>query len=156
MTSNTNVGQELLTSQLYDENTFYKAFLNDLEKCEEEVIIESPFITSVRTRMFLPIFEKLLNRNVTIYIVTRDPFEHKDEFIDQAEIEISNFERLGIQTLLCLGNHHRKLAIVDRNVLWEGSLNILSQARSREIMRRISGESTARQMLEFLKLDRFL
>ena len=34
---------------------------------------------------------------------------------------------------MCIGNHHRKLAILDRKVLWEGSLNILSQTRSREI-----------------------
>ncbi len=67
----------------------------------------------------------------------------------QAEGEISEFEIMGVQVLMCSGNHHRKLAILDRKVLWEGSLNILSQTRSREIMRRIKSQELAMQSLIF-------
>jgi hypothetical protein len=63
---------------------------------------------------------------------------------------------MGIQVLLCSGNDHRKLAIIDRKVLWEGSLNILSQTKSREIMRRIENETLALEMFEFLRLERFI
>lgn len=74
----------------------------------------------------------------------------------QSEVEISNFERIGLQTFICSGNHHRKLAILDREILWEGSLNILSQAYSREVMRRTHGKKFAGEMFEFLKLGRFI
>jgi len=63
---------------------------------------------------------------------------------------------MGVQVLLCTGNHHRKLAILDRNILWEGSLNILSQRHSREIMRRIENEELSLEMFNFLKLQKFL
>ncbi|HUD44956.1 MAG TPA: phospholipase D-like domain-containing protein [Patescibacteria group bacterium] len=146
-----------LTSQLFDEKTFYHQFLKDLKRCQREVIIESPFITTKRVQMFYPVFRNLLNRGVSIFIMTRPPAEHENKVMSkQAEIEIQNFERLGIQTLLCVGNHHRKLAILDRQILWEGSLNILSQANSREIMRKLEGKETAMQMFTFLRLDQFL
>ena len=74
----------------------------------------------------------------------------------QSEESISQCERMGIQVLLCIGNHHRKLAILDRKILWEGSLNILSQTESREIMRRIENETMTLEMFEFLKLNRFI
>ena len=74
----------------------------------------------------------------------------------QSEAEIANFERIGVQTLISKGNHHRKLAILDRKILYEGSLNILSQAYSREIMRRIRSEDLAVEMFDFLKLENFL
>jgi hypothetical protein len=45
---------------------FFKAFLKDLEKCQNEVIIESPFITSKRMESFWPIFHKLYNRGIKI------------------------------------------------------------------------------------------
>jgi hypothetical protein len=61
-----------------------------------------------------------------------------------------------VQVLLCLGNHHRKLAILDRSIVWEGSLNILSQTYSRELMRRIEDRESAEQMFIFLNLDRFI
>lgn len=147
----------LLDSTLYDEKTFFDRFLQDLNDCQEEVIIESPYITSNRIKLFYPVFAKLLERNAKIYVITRSPHEHENQRMrEQAESEISNFEQIGIQPLLCTGNHHRKLAIVDRQILWEGSLNILSQTKSREIMRRISSEVMALQMFNFLKLGKYL
>lgn len=146
----------MINSSLYDERTFYQTFLQDLGKCQSEVIIESPFITSERMGTFDRIFQKLLQKNVKIYIFTRDPKEH-DEFIEpQSEEAIRWCERVGIQVLLCVGNHHRKLAILDRSILWEGSLNILSQTRSREIMRRIDDSVESTEMFNFLKLYKFL
>ncbi len=147
---------ELTASKLFDEKTFYKALTFDLQKCKKEVIIESPYITKERMKLFWPIFDKLLLRKVKIYIMTRDSSEHEPFMAAQSEAEIRNFEACGVHTLICSGNHHRKLAILDRKILWEGSLNILSQCRSREIMRRIEGETMAKQMFNFLKLSKFI
>lgn len=88
--------------------------------------------------------------------MTRDPKEHSDVLEDQSESEIRKFEALGVQVLLCKGNHHRKLAILDRKLLWEGSLNILSQKKSREIMRRIDNEQITQETFQFLHLGKFL
>lgn len=149
-------GQELSVSTLYNESTFYKQFIEDLLMAEEEVIIESPFITNTRMQILYPVFEELINRGVKVFVVTRDPREHAELYKEQSEYEIQRFEELSVQVLLCLGNHHRKLAILDRKILWEGSLNILSQIKSREIMRRIDSKQSAQEMFEFLKLVMFI
>lgn len=146
----------LLSSQLYDENTFYHKFTHDLLQIEKEIIIESPFITTERMNGFRSVFKKILGKGVKIYVFTRDPKEHELPMALQAEAEIENFERIGVQTLICSGNHHRKLAILDRNILWEGSLNILSQNNSREIMRRIESKDIAQEMFSFLQLQKFI
>jgi len=88
--------------------------------------------------------------------MTRSPKEHDENMEEQSEEPISLFERMGIQVLLCMGNHHRKLAILDRKILWEGNLNILSQSYSREIIRRIENEELVLEMFDFLKLARFI
>ena len=100
--------------------------------------------------------QKLVNNGVKVYVVTRDPKEHQSPYREQSELEIRHFEQIGIQVLICKGNHHRKLAIIDREILWEGSLNILSQSRSKGIVRRIEGRQHAMEMLNYLKLGRFL
>lgn len=146
----------MFNSSLHDEKTFYKAFVRDLEKCEKEVIVESPYITCQRIKTLRPIFEKLINQNIKVYVITRDPGEHDENLGEQSECEIQYFESLGIQVLLCDGNHHRKLAILDRKILWEGSLNILSQSRSREIMRRIEDKKVTVETFNFLKLYKIL
>ncbi len=146
----------LFSSELFDEDTFYKAFLNDLENCKKEIIIESPFITTERMNSFRSVFKKILEKGIRIYVITRDPKEHKETMEYQSEEEITNFETMGVQTFLCSGNHHRKLAIIDRKILWEGSLNILSQNNSREIMRRIESQDFAFEMFNFLRLNEYI
>jgi phosphatidylserine/phosphatidylglycerophosphate/cardiolipin synthase-like enzyme len=146
----------MFSSQLHDEKTFYQTFLRDIQRCQQEIVIESPYITLQRMKTFARIFKKLLEKGVKIYIITRDLKEHESGLEIQSEEVISYCERVGIQVLLCLGNHHRKLAILDRKVLWEGSLNILSQTYSREIMRRIEDKKLTMEMFNFLKLANFL
>jgi phosphatidylserine/phosphatidylglycerophosphate/cardiolipin synthase-like enzyme len=140
-------------SSLYNENTFYQAFLNDLRHAKQEVIIESPFITTKRMKTFENIFKMLIKRGIKIYIITRDPKEHTNGYEVQSEQAIQWCENAGIQVLLCSGNHHRKLAMIDRKVLWEGSLNILSQSSSREFMRRIESKKLTEELFRFLKFD---
>lgn len=146
----------MFNSQLHDEKTFYRAFLRDLDACREEVIIESPFITTSRMKHLRTTFERLINRGVKVFVITRDPKEHSNGYEVQSEEEIQYFEALGVQVLLCVGNHHRKLAILDRKVLWEGSLNILSQTHSREIMRRIEDKDLTLEMFNFLKFNKVI
>lgn len=146
----------MFNSSLFDETTFYSAFIRDLEACKEEIFIESPFITQKRAQQLIPVFNRLLSKGVRIYVMTRDPKEHDEGMEYQSEDAISCFERMGVQVLLCMGNHHRKLAILDRKILWEGSLNILSQSKSREIMRRIDNRELTEEMFKFLNLGRFI
>lgn len=144
----------LLTSELYDEKTFYSQFISDLNNCTSEVIIESPFITSGRMKILFPVLANLAIKGVKIYIITRNPMEQDGKYALESELEIQRFENSGIQVLLCDGNHHRKLAILDRLILYEGSLNILSQTKSLEIMRRIQNKQLTMKMFCFLNFDK--
>ena len=146
----------MFNTKLFDETTFYPKFATDLFNAESEVVIESPFITNDRTIKLCPVFEELIKKGVKIYVITRDPKKHLQHMRHQAEEVIEYFERTGVQVLVTSNNHHRKLAIIDRDILWEGSLNILSQTNSREVMRRIEGDEHAKEMFNFLKLGRFI
>ena len=146
----------MFSSKLFDESTFYQQFKRDLLRARHEVVIESPFITRERMNMMAPTFEELIKRGIKTYVMTRDPREHKPPYTEQSEDEIRHFEQIGVQVLICLGNHHRKLAMIDREILWEGSLNILSHIKSREIMRRIDDRQITQEMFDFLKLERFI
>ncbi len=148
--------RQIFKSQLFTERDFYKQFILDLQGCKREAVIESPYITTSRMERFYPIFEELLVRRVKIHVITRDQIDHTENIRHQATNEILYSKELGINIVLLTGNHHRKLAIIDRTILWEGSLNILSQNQSKEIMRRIEQEEIAKQMFSFLNLDKYL
>lgn len=145
---------DLVTSKLFNEETFYPAFLKDLKNCQSELIIESPFITSKRLNQLLPTLEKLKSRKVRIVVNTRDPHEHNEGFHRKdAHRAIAKLQHAGVHVLYT-GGHHRKLVIVDRKILYEGSHNVLSQNNSSEVMRRIESVQLAWQMIGFVGLDK--
>ncbi len=146
----------LLNSSIHDEITFYKTFLKDLASCEEEVVIISPYITNSRAQVLRPVLQKLVEQGIKVNIITRHPNEHEENMAVQAEGEIAQLEIGGVKVSFAKGNHHQKLAILDRKILWEGSLNILSQTRSGEVMRRIENKQCAIEMFNFLKLKRLI
>ena len=145
----------LLTSRLYDNRSFYKAFEKDLKSAQRNVLIESPFITMRRMNNLLPILRKLRKRGVRLVVNTRHPDEHDETYQVQAETAIEKLQGIGA-TVLLTGGHHRKLAIIDGEVLWEGSLNILSQNDSCEIMRRTVSQQLAKEMVCFIRVGRWL
>ncbi len=103
----------------------------------------------------LPIFRKLRKRGVSIVINTRDPHEHDAEYEYQATLAVYEMQKIGI-TVLYTGTLHRKLAIIDSEILWEGILNIFSQNDSCEIMRRVESEYLSKQMIEFIGLVKYI
>lgn len=146
---------ELTSSRLYDEQTFYRTFMRDLSLCQNEAVIESPFITSNRVASLLPILRKMRSRNIRIVVNTRHPVEHNSPYDSQAWAAVEQMQQIGVEVFFT-GGHHRKLAIFDHQILWEGSLNILSQNDSCEIMRRVQSADLANQMLQFIKINRYV
>lgn len=145
---------ELLSSKLYNEDTFYPALLKDLDGCGSEVIIECPFVTYRRLDKLMPMITKLKARKVRIIVNTRDPHEYDEEQRrNDAHRVIASLQRVGVHVLFT-GGHHRKLVILDRNILYEGSLNVLSQNDSSEVMRRIESTKLAWQMIRFVEIDK--
>ncbi|MDO8513378.1 MAG: phospholipase D-like domain-containing protein [bacterium] len=141
---------------LFNEKTFYRSFLKDMIEAEKEVIIYSPFISKFRSDFFRDTFKKLRRRNIDVFIFTRPLDEH--EYFMRSEIKsaLSDYEEMGACIFYLPGSIHEKVAIIDREILWEGSLNILSQRTSRELMRRTSDEESAKQVMAHLGLNKNL
>jgi hypothetical protein len=146
---------EMLGSLLYDQHNFYKAFLGDIKNCRSELVIESPFITTKRVDSLLPILRGLVKRGVTIVVNTRNPQDHDGPYQWQAEQAVDDLQNLGVLVLFTSG-HHRKVAVIDREITWEGSLNILSHNDSCEIMRKIISPALSQNMIQFLRIEHYL
>jgi len=148
--------RESRTLDLYNEKTFYPAFVKDLLGAKKEVIIYCPFISKYRSEFFRHTFEKLKYRNIAVFIFTRPLEEH--ELLARSEIKaaLNDYGEYGACVIQLSGSIHSKAAIIDREILWDGSLNILSQRESKETMRRTLDEDMAKQMIDHLAINRKL
>lgn len=144
----------LRVSRLYNERDFYRVFAQDLRKARRRVVIDSPFITLRRACWISEILEGLVKRGVKVTIHTRHPDCHDKFMADKARAGISLLRTAGARVVVSYNFSHWKLAFIDNSILWEGSLNILSQSNSKEIMRRTAHRGICRQMLRFVASNR--
>lgn len=146
--------KERVEDDLYNEKTFYKKFIKDISEAKREVVIYSPYISRYRANLLINALERLSNRNVAVFIFTR-PLEEYDNIIRCHILAvIERMEECGI-TIFYPGRYiHEKTAIIDREILWEGSLNILSHRCSNEIMRRTENKKSALQIMSYLKINK--
>ena len=147
---------ELQKPNLFNAKTFYRAFVQDMLEADKEIVIYSPFVTKFRSEFFSDTLQKLKRRNIVVFIFTRPIEEH--EYLMRTEIKcaLQDYEELGAYIIHLPGFIHEKIAIIDRTILWEGSLNILSQRESREMMRRTQDEDAAKQVMAYLELNQQL
>lgn len=138
---------------LYNENTFYNALTKDMLSAKKELIIYSPFVSKFRTDFLKPTIEKLIDRNIDIFIFTRPIEEYDSTMQPQIGCALKRLEELGVCIFYPGRYIHQKVAIVDREVLWEGSLNILSHRASNEMMRRTAHKESATQVMNYIGLN---
>jgi phosphatidylserine/phosphatidylglycerophosphate/cardiolipin synthase-like enzyme len=125
-------------------------------KAEKEVIIYSPFISKYRADFFKKTLLKLKQNNIHVFIFTRPIREHEEYMQEEIRSAIQDYKELGAHVTYIEGSIHEKVAIIDRKILWEGSLNILSQKSSKELMVRMEDEDIAGQILANLDLNQKL
>lgn len=140
-----------LKAEIFDECSFFKAFIKDVRGAKSQIIVESPFITTKRMEIVLPEIQRAIKRGVTVIVNTRNPEEHELEYQMQALDAIFELQEMGV-TVLYTARHHRKIAIIDSVYVWHGSLNILSFNDSCEMMWRITSKDVAKQMIDFVKI----
>jgi phosphatidylserine/phosphatidylglycerophosphate/cardiolipin synthase-like enzyme len=139
-------------SRFYNEKVFYDAFASDINSATSSVVIESPYLTERRARQFAKLIQRKVRSGVKFHIYTRNPLHHNRLLAEQSSIACRILKDAGARVFICDDMRHRKLAVIDALILWEGSLNILSQSNSAELMRRTNCKEQALHVLKLLNL----
>jgi hypothetical protein len=141
----------------FTEQTFYPAFLSDVENAKREVLIFSPFVTSRRLGTISDDLKDLVRRGVKVSVYTRPPYQmfdaaekKLDDGLARGAVDaIEYLKRIKVSVEL-RPRMHEKLAVIDLKTWWVGSLNILSHAAgaTRETMIRLQGlEKTVQNLI---------
>jgi ssDNA-binding Zn-finger/Zn-ribbon topoisomerase 1 len=130
----------------HTDTDFLNVFRQDLITATREVLILSPFLSANRAIHYYPILRSLKQREVNIKVYSKPKAEQprglKHHF-DQVEKQLLN---LGISLQVRQGMHE-KVGILDRKILWHGSLNILSHNDTKESMLRFESSELSQLIL---------
>jgi hypothetical protein len=135
-------------SFIYESKNFFSAYFDDISKAKEKIIIVSPIISLKKISTFLTKIKNIINQNVKVTIITKP----KEELNKNQKITVSEKEKI-IKThnfnIIYKKGINNKFSLIDQNVIWYGSLNILGYNSREEIAIRFENDEIAN---EFIKL----
>ncbi|MFB7497146.1 AAA domain-containing protein [Streptomyces sp. NPDC056161] len=129
-------------TDVHDENSFYETFADRLAEARTSLWIWSPW-TAKRLLGLLPVLEDAVRRGVRVTVFVRDPYDTGQK----KQSHLVKQLRTVVRTVVSVNVMHQKIVVIDEHTVLLGSLNSLSQSRSREVMLTIKGGHFARKIL---------
>ncbi len=121
---------------VFNEKAFYGAFRQDLARAQKSIVVFSPFVTMPGTRRWVDLFQAAMGRGVVIRLVCKPPEEYAEEATEETKRVLGRLVQLGLRVDLRKGMHE-KIAMIDEEILWHGSLNVFSHRATTESMLRL-------------------
>ncbi len=142
---------DITGNTLFTAPQFHAAFPNDLRQASKSILIASPFITEAATSRIIHHLKYAISQGVKVAVVTS--YENvTGKSASAAESALTALSCEGI-VIIKRSKMHEKVAIIDGQITWQGSLNILSHGDTSEAMLRIRGSETASKFLTFMGVD---
>lgn len=141
---------DLASTGIFDEREFLQAIRKDISAAREGIAIWSAFVTPQGVTRLADLLRARIHDGVKVRCVVRPP-EQNGSMGDSAWREgVRALEAIGAVVDI-KGQMHEKVILIDKEIVWHGSLNLLSHAgQTREIMLRIEGSGTALEVASFL------
>jgi hypothetical protein len=145
--------QQLVTvTDVHDEHTFGRELERHLTASRDSVWMWSPWIAN-RARQVVPLIHAAVERGVDVRLFMR-PDEDRLMARDWAQRQLPALLASGV-TVIRLDQEHRKIVVIDGQVVLLGSLNALSNTpgTSRETMITMDGRAFAARLLAELRAE---
>ena len=132
---------------IYDGKSFYQGLCVDLQAARSEILIVSPFMRKSRITGILKQLTPAIETGVRVTVVTRPPEDFKENERDAVIICTELLQKSGI-TVKYKSDFHQKFTVIDKFVVWYGSVNFLSFGTHEESIMRFENADIAGQLMD--------
>ncbi len=140
-------GQDASVSQIYDGQNYLVPFTADLEAAASDILIVSPLLKTAHIKAVLPVLEKAAASDISITICTNPTKDYKPEQQAAIQQSIELLQSGGITVETHSRLQHR-YAVIDRSIVWYGSIDYLSYSVKDDDALRFENPDIAGELLE--------
>ena len=144
---NNVIAEKQNANAIFGIDTYEKVYEIDLLEANKEVIISSPGLNQAKVNAFVRLIKQRQENGVKITVVTLDPEGYPEEKIEDTKALVQVLENCGIKVRL-QDHMHEHFAIVDDEIVWYGSMNLLSRAKIDDNLMRVKSKDAAQELLE--------
>lgn len=142
--------------EICKEDMFLSKLKSDIQTALKKIIIYSPFMTEKAVTPLLPFLRDSLNKGCNIIVITKTIDEVSPGLQSQKQKCEMELTKIGIHVIHKKGMHE-KVIIIDDDIVWIGSLNVLSfGGTTKEVMCKIISEKGAKEFAEIFDIQHIL
>lgn len=139
-----------LSNIIFDQRSFLPVYKNDLINAAGEIIIASPYLSKKHAAENLKYLQSALSKNVNVTVVTRSFQELDGKNRAAIEKTIGSIKAVGIN-VVCEPKLFQKFAVIDKRIVWYGSINLLGFGKTEESIMRLESPYIASELLGYTK-----
>lgn len=135
------------TNAIFDKESYKLVYEKDLLQANREIVISSPGLNKVAVRRTLDLIKSRQLAGAAVTVLTLPAEHYPENRIEITRGLIKELRQAGIDVRLSVGLHEH-FAVIDKEIVWYGSLNLLSGAREKDNLMRVQSLEIADELLE--------
>ena len=144
---NNIVVEKQTANAIFGIENYEKVYERDLAEANKEIIISSPGLNHTKVNAFVRLIQKRQEDGIKVTVITLAPEVYPEEKIEDTKALVQKLKDNAIDVKLH-DYMHEHFAIIDGEIVWYGSMNLLSRADSDDNLMRLKSEDIAQELLE--------
>ena len=137
---------------IYSADNYTDVFERDIAEANDCIIVSSPTITEDKIERFIRILKPRQEAGVEVSVIIRNPEKKCYGNVDFYLNLVEQMQKLGIQIILT-EEDKECFAIIDKELVWHGGMNLLGKVDAWDNLIRIKSESVAQELMEMIQED---
>lgn len=134
-------------NSIFDADSYLPVYEEDLKEAEKEIVISSPTLARNKVQKAIALLKERQESGVKITIVTWHPDVYKYGR-DENRIELMEDLRNAGFHIALMQNDCERFAVIDNQIVWYGSINLLSKEDIEDSIMRVHSADIAAELLE--------
>ena len=132
---------------IFDIDSYEKVYEKDLLEANKNIIISSPGLNHAKVDAFVKLIKHRQEDGVKLTVITLNPEGYPEEKIEDTKRLVEILKKCGVRIKL-QEYMHEHFAIIDEEIVWYGSMNLLSRAKADDNLMRVKSKDVAQELLE--------
>lgn len=137
---------------IFNQQSFFPVLSHDMAQAQKEILVVSPYLSKGRVNQMKRLFWTVISKGACVVVITRPPESFAEASRHKTAELVKSLVAGGVRVVL-KERIHQKFSVIDRRVVWYGSINLLSYGRSEESMMRFENREIAEELLLDLEQD---
>ena len=140
-------GRKQKANAIYDIDSYAETYWKDIEEAQSSVVISSPRLNNYKVSRIVSLLGDRQKFGVKVTIVTWHPDAYKYGRDDTRMELMERLRKAGFEIRLCEDSCEH-YAVIDNEIVWYGSVNLLSKEDIDDNLMRVCSRSIAAELLE--------